>query len=157
MNSLKLLKLRFTLTFTGKAQLPTFIGNTLRGALGRSLCDNFPAAYEAVFKVTGGESVPNPFVISAPYPSKGNYDIGENIDFGVTLFGSAYAYEDDIINAAKLICNGKLSRATLTKAERIYYREWSDTGSVSKTKTFIFTFHTKRLAKRPTNYLRYKI
>ncbi|GHU48906.1 hypothetical protein FACS1894127_0640 [Clostridia bacterium] len=78
-------------------------------------------------------------MISAPYPGKGSYDIGENIDFGVTLFGSAYAYEDDIINAAKLMCNGKLSRATLTKAERIYYREWSDTGSVSKTKTFIFT------------------
>jgi hypothetical protein len=133
MNSIKLLKLRFTLTFTGETHLPPFVGNTLRGALGRALCDNFPVVYEAVFKVAGGESTPNPFTISAPYPGKESYHIGENMDFSLTLFGSACVYEDEIINAAKLMCNGKLSHAKLTATELEYSREWSDAGAESIT------------------------
>jgi len=112
--------------FKEETRLPLFIGNTLRGALGQSLCDNFPIVYSTVFKVDGGESKPNPFVISAPYPGKGFYKSGDTLVFGITLFGSACEYVNDISGAARFMCNEKLSGAVLTESVLVYDREWSD-------------------------------
>ncbi|GHU52409.1 hypothetical protein AGMMS49975_08120 [Clostridia bacterium] len=110
--------------------MPPFIGNTIRGALGQSMYDNFRNVYDAVFKVSFDESAPNPFVVSAPYPSDISYKKGGEITFCVTLFGLASAYEVEITNAARLMCNGKLANSELIGAERVYSREWSDAGSV---------------------------
>jgi hypothetical protein len=127
-NSLRLVKWRFLLTFAEETNMPPFVGNTIRGALGKSLCDNFPAAYNAVFKVSAGGSIPNPFVISAPYPSKEFYQTGESLEFAVTLFGAACGFADDIIGAAKRMSGGKLSGTNLSNVTCEYSREWSDAG-----------------------------
>ena len=129
MNSLKLLKLSFVLSFQDERVLPPFVGNTIRGALGKALNDNFPAVYDAVFKVKGGESVPNPFVISTPYPGRGSYSYGESLTFNVTLFGSACKYAENIAAAAELMGKGKLAGAMLTQSTIEYYQEWSDAGA----------------------------
>jgi hypothetical protein len=130
-NELRLVKLLFTLTFIRESRLPPFAGNTIRGALGQSLCDNCGSAYNSLFKVTSGESVPNPFVIAAPYPSRGVYMPGDTLEFSLTLLGTACDYEDDVIDAAKLMCKGMLSGAGLSKAECEYARNWSDAGAES--------------------------
>ena len=145
MNELQLTKLGFTLELTQRAYLPQFIGNTIRGALGRALDDNSREVYDAVFKVVEGESVPNPFVISAPYPCKDKYragkivkyragesveyKAGERLEFFITLFGSACAYDKDIVDAASLMCRGKLAGAVLFDVRCEYSRTWSDSNA----------------------------
>ena len=129
MNKLILTKLCFTLEFTRESRLPQFVGNTIRGAFGQSLHDNFRLAYDAIYKIESSESVPNPFVISAPYPSRGMYSVGDTLDFSVTLFGSACCYEEETIGAVRSMCNGKLAGASLASAECEYSREWSDLGA----------------------------
>jgi hypothetical protein len=127
-NKLRIAKWRFKLSFSEGANLPPIIGNTLRGALGKSLCDNFAEAYNEVFKVSGNSSVPNPFVISAPYPGKEIYLSNESLEFAITLFGTACKYEDEIIKAANLMSEGKLSGANLTDMTCEYSGEWTDEG-----------------------------
>jgi CRISPR-associated endoribonuclease Cas6 len=112
--------------FTCETRLPYFIGNTIRGALGQSLHDNFPSIYEAVFKVEGGDSFPNPYVVSVPFPSNGVYHAGEMLWFSVTLFGSACEYAEDISTAARSMCSGKLENAKLYTVDCEYSRVWSD-------------------------------
>ena len=128
-NRLQLTKLKFTLKFTQTTYLLPFIGNTLRGALGQSLYKNFPYAYQNILKVDRGQSIPNPFVISVPYPSKGTYLAGETLSFYVTLFGSACALEQNLIDAAKMICEGKLTNTQLIESQQVYSRPWSDDGA----------------------------
>lgn len=128
-NSLTLTKISFTLTFTRDTCLPPFFGNTIRGALGQSLYDNYRNVYDAVFKVAECESIPNPFTIGAAFPSQGDYCAGETLVFDVTLFGSACGYDHEIVQAAQKIGKGKLSSATLTEAECEYSCSWSDSGA----------------------------
>jgi hypothetical protein len=126
MNTLALTKLHFTLTFTRETRLPQFVGNTIRGALGQALHDDHQEVYDAVFKVADDGSVPNPFAVSAPYPSQGGYAAGETLGFSVTLFGTACGHADEMIEAAESMCKGKLATARLADAECVYSREWSD-------------------------------
>jgi len=79
-------------------------------------------------KVDNAESIPNPFIISAPYPSKRSYRIGEGLSFYVTLMGSACAFEENVINAAEYMCEGKLANTQLTDVQQIYNMEWRDEG-----------------------------
>jgi len=111
--------------------LSQFIGNTLRGALGSVLNKSYPSIYENVFKRNSGESMPNPFVITTPYPSKGAYVKGETLHFYVTLFGVACIFEEEIIRAAKFINAGKFADTQLVKCEQVYKRTWSDEGADS--------------------------
>ena len=129
MNKLKLCKHKFTLRFTADTILPPFVGNTIRGAFGQSLCDNFPDVCEQVFKIGDTESVPNPFVVSMPYPGKGGYRTGDTLDFAITLFGAACVYESEILSAVRLMCRGKLSSSEIINSEQVYIREWSDDGA----------------------------
>ena len=131
MNSLLLTKLSFTLEFTPDAELLRFIGNTIRGALGRSLDGIHNDVYDDVFTVESNESTPNPFVISVPYPGKGEYNAGETLEFYITLFGTVYAYEAEIMDAARYMCNGKLAGTVLVTAQQEYSREWSDANADS--------------------------
>lgn len=144
MNRLYIIKRKFTLRFSRDTIFPLFIGNTIRGAFGQSLCDNYPSVYEQVFKTKAADSVPNPFVISAPYPSKGVYKIGDMLDFTITLFGTACRYENDILSAVKLMCHGKLSDTEIIHSEQVYTREWSDSGaeSIPHTDTLTLRFLT---------------
>jgi hypothetical protein len=131
MNRLKLSKHKFTLRFTANTVLPPFIGNTIRGAFGQSLYDNFPSVCDRVFKTQTADSTPNPFVISAPYPCKKDYKTGDTLDFTMTLFGTACDYKSDMRSAVNLMCNGKLSDSEIIGTEQIYDREWSDSGAES--------------------------
>jgi CRISPR-associated endoribonuclease Cas6 len=131
MNKLYLIKHKFTLLFTEDSQLPPFIGNTIRGAIGQALHDNSSIAYNAIFKGTGGESKPNPFVISAPYPSQGEYKKGETLEFFITLFGNASNCYSDIVFAVKNMSRGKLENTTCYESREIYAKEWSDDGAES--------------------------
>jgi len=126
-----LTKLRFELTFRNDSRLPLFVGNTIRGAIGQSLYDNHRGVYDKVFKTSSESSIPNPFAISAPYPSKGSYFKGDTLEFFITLFGSACEYDDAISDAARLMCSGKLLGAELSEVECIYSCEWSDSGAES--------------------------
>jgi hypothetical protein len=131
MNTLKLCKYRCSLRFTRKVSLPPFIGNTLRGTFGRLLCDNYPDVYGRVFKVDGAESAPNPFVISAAYPSKGEYGVGDELAFFITLFGSACEFEKEVAGTVRFMCEGRLAHAESAEIEPVYAREWSDDGAAS--------------------------
>ena len=145
-NILQIVKLGFTLGFRAGSRLPSFVGNTIRGAFGASLsrqccvmeklrCDNCDAletcAYGSMFKVQNEESVPNPYVISAPYPSKGDYGADDTLDFSISLFGTAHRFENDVIRAAESMCNGTLRNAVLEDSWQEYNREWSDSGAES--------------------------
>jgi len=129
LNKLRLLKIGVRLIFTKNTHLHPFIGNTIRGAFGQSLYDNFPNLYDCVFKTELIKSTPNPFVISAPYPSNGIYKTDDTLDFAITLFGNACDYESDVLSAVKKMCNGKLSNSEVTEIKQIYSREWSDEGA----------------------------
>jgi hypothetical protein len=147
-----LTKLKCSLLFNRDTRLSEFVGNTIRGALGRSLHDNFQNVYDAVFKVTSTESVPNPYVISVSYPSKRTYHTGETLEFSITLFGVACVYSEEITRAVELMNNDKLANTELTKAEYVYASEWSDSGAESipycDTLTLNFVTPTELLSKK---------
>ena len=139
-------KIGVTLRFRAGTQLPAFVGNTIRGAFGRALfrdccaydvsrCDvcgeAADCAYGAMFKAQSNESIPNPYIISAPYPSKRYYAAGEELDFGITLCGRACFFEETVLRAVNGMCAGKLQDALVTGAGRVYSREWSDLGAES--------------------------
>ena len=143
-NRLHLTKLRFTLRFRADSQLPPFVGNMIRGAFGHALsrqccewdisrcaaCGNVAnCAYGSMFKAQNGESVPNPYVISVPYPGMGHYRDGSTLDFSIVLCGSARRFEADVVCAAKSMCTGSLRNTELADAWREYDREWSDCGA----------------------------
>ena len=146
MNRLKLVKLRFTMRFNADTQLPPFIGNTIRGAFGYALsrhcckweaqrcevCENKAiCAYSSMFKRQNSESMPNPYIISAPFPSSGSYKEGSTLDFFITLCGCACVYQAAVISAAESMCTGKLQNAAIVDARPEYTREWSDDGAGS--------------------------
>jgi len=127
-NNLKLTKLKITLTFTKATNLPIFIGNTIRGALGQSLYKNHHHTYN-ILKVNTTESIPNPIVISAPYPSKGHYLPEETLTFYITLMGSACDYAQSVTDATQWMCKGKLANTQLINCHEVYNLEWKDDGA----------------------------
>ena len=107
-----------TLKANEAAQLPEYLGSTLRGAMGTALHDRFcietetdcancgrceTCGYAMLFRCIrqNGEtrrSYPNPFII---YPTDAveNYEKGSRLRFDFTLFGSAVQYYDTYIKA----------------------------------------------------------
>jgi hypothetical protein len=130
-NTLRLAKHNFTLRFTVDSALPPFAGNTVRGALGSALDKMGSDAYERVFKIESAESIPNPYTMSVGYPSAPEYKTGDTLPFSVTLFGSACEYCDDIVAAAKQMCNRKLRNCVLADYGLEFDRVWSDAGAES--------------------------
>ena len=88
-------------------------------------------AYSNVFKVSSDASVPNPYAISAPYPSKGKYTAGDELSFNITLFGNAASYTPEILTAAACMCRGKFQNAICHNRSLVYDTEWSDNGADS--------------------------
>jgi CRISPR-associated Csx2 family protein len=128
-NTLRLTKYNFTLRFTADAELPPFVGNTVRGALGSALDKMGSAAYENVFKIEATESMPNPHTISVRYPSASKYKKDDTLPFSVTLFGVACEYGEDIVAAAKQMCRGKLKDCVVADCGLEFDRVWSDAGA----------------------------
>ena len=131
MNALRLSKYIHELEFTADTVLPPFTGNTIRGAIGSALNGLGSTAYDNVFKADNVDSIPNPYVISVPYPSKGQYKKGDTLPFSITLFGDACSYAADLTSAARRMCNGKLANCTYNGNELIYDKVWSDNGAES--------------------------
>lgn len=77
-----------------------------------------------------------------PYPSSGVYKAHETLTFYVTLFGTACTLEQDVIDAAHDMCEGKLANARLVEVERIYSMEWNDVGSVPHCDSLTIDFLT---------------
>jgi hypothetical protein len=129
MNTLRLAKYNFILRFTADAELPPFVGNTIRGALGSALDKMGSTAYESVFKTEATESIPNPYTISVQYPSASKYKKDDTLPFSVTLFGVACAYGENIVAAAKQMCRGKLKDCVVADCGLEFDRVWSDAGA----------------------------
>jgi hypothetical protein len=154
MNTLNLVKLTFLAEFATDTSLPSYIGNSLRGVLGRSLisrncirddanCEDCQrkseCVYAEVFKsqtqVAGLTSVPNPFVFDFDYPGREHYAKGDTLDFSITLFGSAFRWKAEIVSAVKDMFQGKLGSLHLIKADEEYACEWSDEGEIPRIDT----------------------
>jgi len=149
MNKLRLRKTSFSLCFTADTVLPSFVGNTVRGALGHALDDLGSPAYREVFKTENADSIPNPYTISVPYPSKVNYKKGDVLTFDVILFGKACEFSDEVATAVKHMCRGKLENCLPCGDELIYDRVWSDAGAESIPDTGSLTI----FFKTPTEFL----
>ena|GEM_PF-6693833 len=130
-NTLRLIKYKIVLRFTSASELPPFLGNTIRGALGGALERMGSPAYEQVFKVKTPESVPNPYAIDVPYPSKSIYKAGDTLEFYITLFGCACEYAAEFTVAANDMSRGNLKNCVLDDFVAVYDRIWSDAGSES--------------------------
>jgi hypothetical protein len=109
--------------------LPPFVGNTVRGALGVALKEQDSPAFEQAFKIEAAVAVPNPYVISVPYPFAMQCQPGATLPFSVTLFGDACGFADDFVAAAKDMCRGKLKDCVLDTHELEYDQVWSDVGA----------------------------
>jgi hypothetical protein len=97
-------------------KLSEFMGNKLRGALGRQL--HGTPIYDEVFKAEGGANVQQPYVIGVDYPiSRDSHDFS----FYINLFGSAIQYAEQIEQATSSLLPGYDITCTSNK-----YVVWSD-------------------------------
>lgn len=125
MNTLEIVKLQFQARILEDIELPRYLGNTIRGALGNTLvrlychqsgpncetCKNKDdCIYAQLFKATrrpeGFATVPNPFVIEVPADNKHCYQKGEELVFRILLFGRAIYRIREIIEAVDQIFMG---------------------------------------------------
>ena len=121
MNTLRLLKLRFSLIATKDFVPIGYIGGKIRGALGSSMftlyCDkqkpdcnachhNRECVYGDLFKNPGKSAAfptfPAPFVIEAPYDAKfPMIKKGEPFQFSISIFGKAVSWWRQVILSVK--------------------------------------------------------
>ncbi len=103
---------RFEFSVTEEIRFPEYAGSTIRGAFGQALrrtacmthmkdCKSCPlyhtCPYTYLFETPAPlehrlqrfSQIPNPYVIEAPNWGRKNYQIGENLQFSVVLFGKA--------------------------------------------------------------------
>ncbi len=129
LNRLDITKLRIRTRITEDVALPGFLGNTIRGALGRALveiycdekektsCDGcgytedcvYATVFKCVYRDEQFPSVPNPFVVKVPYTNKRNYAAGWKLEFDVALFGCATRYVREIASAFVLAFCGEFA------------------------------------------------
>ena len=118
-NTLKITRLVFEAEVLWDVTLPGFIGNTIRGALGRPMANMFckksepdccdcPArsdcVYGSLFKSAARSaefpSCPNPFVIDAPERAGRCYTKGEIFRFEMMLFGTGIRWFGQVAASA---------------------------------------------------------
>lgn len=106
---LNYLPMEVTLTSCGRAELPPFLGSTLRGVIGQTLRQD-PEAYNHLYnnRVLNGnqQDTVNPYIIRPPKNETGIYPEGEKLTFHAILFGEAVKYTPQLISAIEGI--GKL-------------------------------------------------
>lgn len=131
-----MLKMTFVAVATRDVLLPGFLGNTVRGTLGRCLVDLYckmppetrpenisalcgkcafagSCVYTRVFKDPGGKdriSVPNPYVIEVPFDNRRAYVKGDELTFSVTLFGYATAFAGEILAASTSMFHSRFAK-----------------------------------------------
>lgn len=137
MNQLSILKLSFSLVATRRYVNKGYIGNRLRGALGRALaslyCDPHaadvssdfdgcrcipPCVYGAVFKPTCTHpeftTVPSPFAIGASDMDFSEIEAGSRRTFQIKLYGQATSYWKHMVDAVQ---------AVFSREEGIFYKD----------------------------------
>ena len=104
------LSLRVSLISQQQAELPPYLGSTLRGVIGQSLLQTDKDACAFLYRngedtVRTGQVVVKPYMIIPPdiCMPKTVVEQGENIDFEVLLFGSAVEYVPSLILALENI------------------------------------------------------
>jgi hypothetical protein len=120
-------------------KLSEFMGNKLRGALGRGLYG--APAYEEVFKAERGVSIPQPFVIRVDYPLKRE---SQGFEFGINLFGSAARYIELVQKTAREMLPGYDVECTLSESA-----VWTDehAGTIAAVKELTVNFKTPLVLK----------
>lgn len=116
LNWISLGRYRFTMRFREKAQLPPFMGKTLRGGMGHLLrqvsCStdqdscggclvNRVCPYAYIFEtrrppgatlMTQYKQVPRPYVLEPPCTDVTDFDVGDKLQFSLVLVGRAISY-----------------------------------------------------------------
>lgn len=99
------LPLSVSLISRQQAELPAYLGSTLRGVIGRSLYERDRAAYDFLYangrKWEGEQDTVKPYLIIPP-PVCGEKQVigpGERLQFGVLLFGDGTAYVKSLAEA----------------------------------------------------------
>lgn len=104
------LPLKITLTALKRAELPSFLGSTLRGVIGQSLyrCDRdaYEFLYENGKKCGGKQDIVKPYLIIPPeaHGIKTIVDQGETLSFEFLLLGNAVKYTSSLIAALQDVC-----------------------------------------------------
>ena len=129
MNQLQMIRIDLEAAVLRDVQLPGFLGNTLRGCLGRALlrqncaltapdceiCSKREACvYPNIFKVAQSTAefptMPAPFVIRAPEFGKRQWPAGEALVFSILLFGTAVRRSAEVVRAACAIFEGRFAQ-----------------------------------------------
>lgn len=138
------LPLKITLTALKRAELPSFLGSTLRGVIGQSLyrCDRdaYEFLYENGKKCGGKQDIVKPYLIIPPeaHGIKTIVDQGETLSFEFLLLGNAVKYTSSLIAALQDVCRYglgaqrypfALSRVVNSQDHRIIWQEGNYYGS----------------------------
>jgi hypothetical protein len=138
MNALKLVKLVFEAEVITKTLLPGYLGNTIRGALGKALaarcCENqsqtlcggcdraaacvYAQMFKSVYRDAEFTSAPNPYAIDVGSSDRREYSVGDTIQFNVLLFGSATRFAEEVVLAARAMFGGVFGGAKQALALR---------------------------------------
>jgi len=129
MNHLQMVRMDLEAEVLQSVQLPGFLGNTLRGCLGRAFlrqncilaspdCEDCSrrggCVYPSIFKVAQSTAefptMPAPFVIRAPEIGKRQWRAGESMTFSIMLFGVAVRRSAEVMQAASAIFEGRFAQ-----------------------------------------------
>lgn len=105
----KYLPLEITLTALKRAQLPSYLGSTLRGVLGQILYQTDQEAYRYLYangmKAGGQQNSVKPYILEPPELCTGKRIIeeGEKLSFNLLLLGDTTKYSYSIIRALEKI------------------------------------------------------
>lgn len=112
---IKYLPVKISLVSTGLAELPTYLGSTLRGVIGQALHTNI-TAFNYLYQnstLTGNvQDIVNPYVIIPPAMDKKSiYQPGDALHFHMLLLGEATKYASALIQALSSAKTLKLGAA----------------------------------------------
>ena len=134
---IEFLPLRITFEAKDDGRLPPFLGSALRGALGWSLrrvsCalrrESCPScivrercAYGYIIetarpdgseRLPGHRDVPHPYMLEPPVPGAGEWRAGDNLSFGLVLFGRSAEYVGYLVVALRDLAQRGLGRNRL--------------------------------------------
>lgn len=103
------LPLKISLTSLKRAELPSYLGSTLRGVIGQSLFQTDKEAYDFIYvngkKSEGKQDIVKPYGIIPPEvcSTKKIIEQGEALTFEFVLFGSAVKYAPSLVAALQNI------------------------------------------------------
>lgn len=107
---IRCLPLRISLISLKRAELPAYLGSTLRGVIGKSLHEIDIEAYNFLYengkKCEGQQDIVKPYIIIPPESCrmKTIVEQGEELSFGFILLGNAVNYSLSLVRALQDIC-----------------------------------------------------